>query len=72
MWKLLDEGKTIHWVNSLYEVRIEDVNESVDIQRDHFTRRNNKLLSIRCISNGFGSIMFESEVNKLYVKENNS
>lgn len=71
VWSLLDEGKAVYWTNTLYKVYIEDVNTGHQNQREHFTRRGNKLLSVRCTDNGFGSIMTPSDLPKLFLNEEN-
>ncbi len=68
VWNALDNGITINWSNDGYKVYIENAIVDNEYQAKHFTNRNGKVLSIRFIENYFGSLIDESELNKLYVK----
>jgi len=69
VWADLDEGKTIHWTNDLYKIYISDAYPNNEYQSKHFTNRKGHLLSARCISNYFGSLLDESELSSLYSKD---
>ncbi len=70
VWKDLFNGCTIHWCNDSYKLYVEDAIPNNEFQRNHFTYNNGKILSVRCISNYFGSILDESEICKLYSYSN--
>lgn len=69
LWNALDAGKTVHWGNDSYKIYISDAIPGNAFQESHFTYREGKVLSARCISNYFGSLLHESDVGSLYIKE---
>jgi hypothetical protein len=69
VWEALDNGITVNWVHDGYKVYIEDIYPDNEFQKAHFTRRGNKVLSIRCIENYFGGLICESELGKLFSEE---
>lgn len=74
VWQAIDKGLTVYWSNTAYKVYIEPNPKSSpyynSINRQYSTR-NEQLLSIRCISNYFGSIIHESELSQLFTSEVN-
>lgn len=68
VWKAVEEGKTVTFKdNSSYKVYVEPAQREYHL--NHFTFKNDKVLSIRCISNYFGSIMDEKELKDLKIEE---
>lgn len=71
VWKAIDAGQTVYWMNDSYQLTIEDSN--LDWRQGHgfaapFSNRNDKCLRITCISNWFGSLLDRSELGQLYTK----
>ena len=62
VWKALDEGKEVFWVNSLYHVTVEPAKPHNNLE----TLRNGQLLRVTCKDNYFGSLLTASELGKLY------
>lgn len=72
VWELLDRGETIYWSSEAYKVfvtRDTDPHTTSVYEPRRLVSRNGYILDVRCISNYFGSILFESELNQLFVKE---
>jgi hypothetical protein len=63
----LESGKTVNWVNPLYELRY--VNESEENEYTKPTLKNGKAIRITCVTNYFGSLLRESEFNKCFIKK---
>lgn len=66
VWSDIDSGKTIFWSNELYKVIPETIIKDNSFQENHFTRKGNTLLSVRCIENYFGSVMDKTDLRGLY------
>jgi hypothetical protein len=64
VWDALDLGKTVFWVNESYKIYIEDARP----ENPDFSKRGNKLLTVRCIENYFGSVLNEPEISQLYTR----
>ena len=60
----LENGKTVNWENSLYELKYVDCEESNPYGK--FSFKNGKAIRITCISNWFGSLMTENDLKKCY------
>ena len=71
VWSAIDQGRTVYWTNTSYKIYIEEIyNERVsEYQKSHHTHRDGKCLSVRCISNYFGSLLSESEIKNLFTTE---
>jgi hypothetical protein len=69
VWELLDKGETVYWKNTSYKVYISPQIENNEYQTNNFSNRNGMILSIRCISNYFGSIIEEKELPTLFTKK---
>lgn len=73
IWNAIDKGKTIFWCNENYKVFVEDnigSAETTECDVRQYSARNGKMLSIRCISNYFGSVISKGDLPKLFVKQN--
>ena len=68
LWAALDAGETVYWSNTSYKIYISDAIPGNAFQESHFTYRNGKVLSARCISNYFGSLLNESDMGSLFTK----
>lgn len=70
VWTAIDQGRTVYWSNKSYKVFVETDNEPERTQEYSprlLVERNGQLLSVRCISNYFGSILHESDLGSLFV-----
>lgn len=73
VWALMDKGIKVYCGSDAYQVVVETVHHNEQssagmYQRNHFTHRNNQVLSVRCMSNWFGSIMHPTDLGNLYLK----
>lgn len=68
VWQAIDKGETIHAGNSSYKVYVEPAIKDNSYQRNHFSYRNGEVLTVRCISNYFGSIIDQRDLSSLFVK----
>lgn len=68
VWSDLEKGVTIYWSHEGYKVYIEPQNQGCEYQANHFTNKNKKVLSIRCIENYFGGLITEPEIKSLFSK----
>lgn len=59
-------GIPIYSGSKLYRVYANKIYPDNEYQLKHHTRLGNHVLSIRCVSNYFGSLMDESEIPSLY------
>lgn len=66
VWDALKEGKTVNWKNSSYKVYIEAAIPDNSFQRNHFSFNKGCVLSVRCVSNHFGSIIDKTDLKDLY------
>lgn len=69
VWKALESSKIVYWSNQGYKVYISEALQDNDYQRNHFSFKNGKVLSVRCIDNYFGSLINESDLSTLFVEE---
>lgn len=76
VWAAIDAGKTVCWVNDSYILTVEDNNAEMQnwrerngFQRIPFSGRGDKTLRVTCAANYFGSLLQESELSNLYIKE---
>ncbi len=72
VWSLIDQGKTVCCVNDAYQLTVEDT--LIDWRKRNgyeipFSNRDGKCLRVTCVSNWFGSLLLESELKNLYVKD---
>ena len=71
VWEALDKGQTVFWANKAYKVFVEPnlgSPETVNCDARKFSRRGAQILSARCISNHFGSVLQESDLSSLFVE----
>jgi len=61
----LENGKTVNWENSLYELKYVDCDENNPYGKVSF--KNGKAIRITCVSNWFGSLMTENDIEKCYI-----
>ena len=61
----LEKGKTVNWENSLYELKYVDCDENNPYGKVSF--KNGKSIRITCVSNWFGSLMTEKDIEKCYI-----
>lgn len=66
VWELLSQGKPVYWSNNSYKIYIESAIPENEYQQNHFSFKDGKVLSVRCISNHFGSILNESDLGNLF------
>lgn len=71
VWSALDAGQTVYWGNESYKVYIEPdyLPQVTAVHKGRkFSARNGQLLSVRCISNYFGSIITPQCLGNLFTK----
>lgn len=64
VWSDLDKGKTIYWASIAYKLHKEEAN--CDFQKNHFTCKNNIVLSARHIETYWGGLLHEAELSDLF------
>ncbi len=55
-------GEEVYWSSALYEVHFVD---NVDTH-NQYSRTNDKLIRVSCVTNYFGSLLQESEINSCF------
>jgi hypothetical protein len=70
----IQNNKTVYWVNTSYKLVQEVILTNSDgslneYQAKHFTRRGDKLLAVRCISNWFGGLLSETELVQCFIQD---
>lgn len=71
VWLAIDRGQTVYCHNKSYKVYVESNignDETRKTPSRMFSDRNGQLLSVRCISNYFGSVISESDLNNLFIE----
>ena len=68
VWAAIDSGKSVFWEHTGYKVIVEHADQTNEYQSNHFTNRDGKVLSIRCLENYFGGLMDEKELSALFVE----
>lgn len=71
VWTALDKGLTIYWASDAYKLTIEET--LIDWRKQQgfhipFSNRDGQCLRVTCISNWFGSLLDQNELNRLYTK----
>jgi hypothetical protein len=64
----LESGKTVNWVNGLYELHYVNASEENEYAKPTF--KNGKAIRVTCVTNYFGSLLREEEFHKCFIKEN--
>lgn len=71
IWTAIDAGQVVYWSSDAYELTIEETNiewrQRLGFEIP-FSNRDGKCLRVTCMSNYFGSLLNENEINSLYVK----
>ena len=73
VWEAIEAGHTICWSSDAYQLTIEPVNREWRKRQGFalpFSTKGEFCLRVTCMSNWFGSLLEESELSKLYVKNN--
>lgn len=67
LWEKIERGETVFWANEGYKVYTEEA--FCEHQKQHFSHKNGKVLSVRFIENYFGGLIHESELTELFTKD---
>lgn len=72
VWNAIDAGQTVCWNSATYEVLV--VDSMLDWRKEQrfevpFSNRDGKSLRVTCVSNYFGSLLSEADLNQLFIKE---
>ena len=68
IWELLNKNVDVFWSNDNYKIYRSTLLRDNEFQANHFSTRNGEILSIRCISNYFGEVIDEKELDSLFIK----
>jgi hypothetical protein len=71
IWAAIDAGQAVYWASDAYQLTIEETNVEYRQRMGWdlpFSNRDGKCLRVTCMSNWFGSLLLEKEINQLYTK----
>ena len=63
VWSDLDQGTEIFWTHEGYKVY-----QTPSYDKNHFSVKNGQILSVRYIETYWGSLIVESDIEKLFSK----
>ena len=72
VWDLIDQGKTVYWNSEAYKVYVEYNPQSSPYHNSEARRpvtKDESMLTVRCISNYFGSVLNLNELSQLFTKD---
>ena len=65
IWEKIGAGETVYWGSKAYKITVEPA--TGDYQASHHTNKDNQVLRVTCISNYFGSLLVEAEIEDCFV-----
>lgn len=68
VWELILQNKEVNWVNESYKITKEPIIDNNEYQLNHFSKRGKFVLRVTCKYNYFGSLLEETDLNRLFVK----
>lgn len=71
VWAAIDSGETVYCGSESYRVYVEsDLTPEITEKHEgrRFSARNGRLLSVRCVSNYFGSIIYPQDLTELFTR----